>query len=248
MHEQKRIAVLGGTGVAGRLTVDALRRDGHDAVVLARSTGVDVTTGSGLREALEGAFAVIDTTSVATLRAGRAVSFFEAAARNLVAAASDAGVRHVVALSIVGIDRVRNGYYQGKLRQEEVLAGSPVPVSVVRATQFHEFAGQYLDRTRGPVVVLPRWQVQPVAAREVAQLLARVAAGDPVGRLELAGPQVERMADLVRRTAAVRGERRRVVEIPLPGSAGRAMARGGGLPHGDHERGEQTFAEWLGRA
>lgn len=240
-----RIAVAGGTGVAGARTVQALGTGGHEAVVLARSTGVDIATGAGLTAALEGVDAVVDATSIQTVSARRASAFFESTARNLARAAREAGVPHLVALSIIGIDRVPGGYYEGKLRQEEVLGESDVPVSIVRATQFHEFAAQYLDRVRGRLVVVPRWPVQPVAAAEVGRLLARVATGAPVGRVELAGPRVERMADMVRQVADRRAPRRRVVELRIPGRAGRAMARGGNLPLTDGELGRQTFADWL---
>src|ERR1035441_5817203 len=118
--------------------------------------------------------------------------------------AAVAGVRHIVALSIIGIDRVPYGYYQGKLRQEKVLQESPVPVSILRAAQFHEFPGQYLAKLPGPVVIVPRWRAQPVAAREVGAALARIAAGDPVAMSELAGPREEIMADMIRQAARPR--------------------------------------------
>lgn len=144
-----KAAVAGGTGTAGGWTVTALREGGHEPAVLTRSAGVDLVTGKGLAAALRGADAVVDATNVATGNARQATDFFEATARNLMRAADDAGVRHIVVLSIIGIDRVQAGYHQGKVRQEQVLAGSDVPVSILRAAQFHEFAGQYPDRARG---------------------------------------------------------------------------------------------------
>jgi uncharacterized protein YbjT (DUF2867 family) len=240
-----KVAVAGGTGVAGRWTVEALRADGHEAIVIARSAGADLVTGNGLDAALAGVDAVIDATN--TKSSGRQASseFFEATARTLMRTAAAAGVRHIVALSIIGINRVPYGYYQGKLRQEEVLRESPVPVSILRAAQFHEFPGQYLAAMRGPVVVVPRWRAQPVAAREVGAALARIAAGDPVAMSELAGPREEIMADMIRQVVRARGDRRAVVSARVPGAAGTAMAAGGGLPEGPGLRGTQTFADWV---
>jgi uncharacterized protein YbjT (DUF2867 family) len=240
-----KVAVVGGTGVAGAFTVAALRERGHDAVVIARSTGVDVATGAGLADALRGVDAVVDTSNIAAAKARTATAFFETTARNLTAAAAQAGVGHVVALSIVGIDRVPLGYYQGKLAQEKALAGSSVPVSILRATQFHEFPVQYLKRVHGRWVFLPRWTVQPVAAREVGALLAELATGAPTPITELAGPRVENMADLARRVIAARGEKRRVVQARVPGKLGRALASGGSVPDRPGRRGTQTFADWL---
>jgi uncharacterized protein YbjT (DUF2867 family) len=179
-----KIAVAGGTGVAGRWTVEALRADGHEAIVIARSAGADLVTGDGVDAALAGVDAVIDATNVASSGKQASSEFFEATARTLMRTAAEAGVRHIVALSIIGIDRVPYGYYQGKLRQEKVLQESPVPVSILRAAQFHEFPGQYLAKMPGPVVIVPRWRAQPVAAREVGAALARIAAGDPVAMSE----------------------------------------------------------------
>jgi uncharacterized protein YbjT (DUF2867 family) len=240
-----KIAVAGGTGVAGRWTVEALRAGGHEASVIARSTGIDLVTGDGLEAALAGVDAVIDATNIASQGKRASSEFFEATARTLMATAAAAGVRHLVVLSIIGIDRVPFGYYQGKLHQEQVLAESPVPLSILRAAQFHEFPGQYLATMPGPVVIVPRWRAQPVAAREVGAALAGIAAGEPVAMSELAGPREEIMADLVRQVVRARGSRRTVVSVRLPGGAGKAMAAGGGLPDKPGLRGTQTFADWV---
>lgn len=163
-----RIAVAGGTGTVGRHTVEALQSAGHDAVVLSRSRGVDLVTGQGVGEALAGADAVIDVVSVETLKASTAIEFFTAAAGNLSAAAADAGVGHLVLLSIVGIDRIPYDYYAGKIAQEKIVEGSRVPSTILRATQFHEFAGQMFERAKlGPLHLAPNARTQPVAAREV---------------------------------------------------------------------------------
>jgi uncharacterized protein YbjT (DUF2867 family) len=240
-----KIAVAGGTGVAGRWTVEALRAEGHEPIVISRSAGADLVTGVGVEAALAGADAVIDATNTTSSGKRGSSEFFEATARTLMAAAAAAGLRHIVALSIIGIDRVPYGYYQGKLRQEEVLQESRVPVSILRAAQFHEFPGQYLATMPGPVVLVPRWRAQPVAAREVGAALAGIAAGDPVARSELAGPREEIMADMIRQVVRARGDRRAVISARLPGATGRAMAAGGGLPDRPGLRGTQTFADWL---
>jgi uncharacterized protein YbjT (DUF2867 family) len=240
-----KIAVAGGTGVAGRPTVEALRALGHEPVVLARSAGIDLVSGRGLAEGLAGTGAVIDTTNISTMSARAAMRFFGTAARNLIRAAGQAGVGHIVALSIIGIDRVPYGYYKGKVRQEEVLRDSPVPVSILRAAQFHEFGVQYLARFKGPFLVVPKMRTQPVSVREVGAALATIAAGSPVAMSELAGPREEVLADMVRRVVRARGDRRRVIEVRLPGAAGKAFAAGGALPDEPGQRGTQTFAEWL---
>ncbi len=212
---------------------------------MARSTGVDLTTGAGLVEALAGSDAVIDTSNVVTSNSKKSVAFFDAAARNLVDAAVKASTAHIVALSIVGIDRVPFGYYDGKLRQEQVLAESGVPFSILRATQFHEFADQILDRVPGPVAVVPKMQMQPVSAAEVGHVLAELAAGMPVSMTQLAGPEQEYLPDLVRRLLRARGSHKPVWAVRLPGKGGKAMATGGNLATGEYRTGTQTFEEWL---
>ncbi|WP_345714092.1 SDR family oxidoreductase, partial [Kineococcus glutinatus] len=208
-----RIVVLGGAGVLGRHVVAELAGRGHEAVAVSRATGVDAVTGMGLDAALEGAAAVVDASSTNTTRASAAVGFFTRVTENVLAAGVRAGVGHHVVVSIVGVDRVPLGYYAGKLAQERVALAGPVPASVLRATQFHEFPGQMLERTRlGRLAFVPAGPGQPVAAREVAAALADLAAGDPVGRApDLAGPRPEQLVDLARRVAATRSPRLRVV-------------------------------------
>lgn len=238
-----KIAVAGGTGVAGRHVVETLRARGHTPVVLSRGQGVDLLTGSGLDAALAGAEAVIDVSNVITARASVSVDFFDRAGRHLLAAAERAGVRHLVTLSIVGIDRVRNPYYTGKLRQEEIVRSGAVPWTILRATQFHEFPGQLLNGVPGPVAVVPTGRIQPIAAREVAEALAGLAPEPPLGMApELAGPRVESLVDMARRLIAAGGARRRpVLPLRVPGG----MSGGGLLPTGAGPRGTQTFADWL---
>ena len=234
-----KIAVAGGTGVVGRQVVDVARERGHDVVVLARAEGVDLTTGAGLAERLAGAGAVVDVTSIRTQKREEAEAFFGGVTRHLQAA----GPPHVVALSIVGIDRVDTGYYAGKRLQERVLAEGVVPWSVLRATQFHEFAEQVLQFVKvGPFSLVPRMLSQPVAAREVAEALVDLAEAGPSGRVaDLAGPERHPMVDLARRVAGGR----RVVPVRMPGAAGRAMRSGALCPTGDGPRGRITFDAWL---
>ena len=240
-----QIAVAGGTGWIGRLVVEVARAEGHQAVVLARSTGVDLLSGHGLDEALAGSTAVIDVSNVITTSRKTAIEFFGTATKNLLAAGGQAGVTRHVALSIVGVDRVDLGYYAGKRHQEELVLAGPVAGSVLRATQFHEFAAQMLQRG-GPFALAPRMRSQPIAAREVAEALVALAGQQASGPApDLAGPEVQEMPDLVRRLLRARGSRRVVLPVPVPGAAGRAMAGGGLLPTGPGPRGRQTFDAWL---
>lgn len=242
---EMRIAVAGGTGLIGRMVVNAVRRSGGTAVVLACSVGVDLVASVGIDTALEGADAVIDVTNVVTMGRRKSVRFFASAGRNLLAAERRAGIGHHVTLSLVGVDRVDVGYYAGKRRQEQLALSGDVPTTVLRSTHFYEFASQALQRS-GPVVLLPRMLGQPIAAREVADMLVGVAHGEPRGLLpDLAGPALLHVPDMVRRLARARGSRRPVLAVRLPGAAGSAMASGGLLPAGGGPRGRQTFEEWL---
>lgn len=242
-----RVAVAGGTGLVGRMVVEEARRRGHEVVVLARGTGVDLTTGEGLHERLAGVDVVVDVTNTLTQRRSAAEGFFGAETRSLLAAEQQAGVGHHVALSIVGVDDVPSGYYAGKRLQERLLAEGPVPWTVLRATQFHEFGEQALGFARlGPLSWVPRMRSRPVAAREVAVHLVDLAGGPPLGRApELAGPEEQQVVAMARRVVAARGLRRRVVGVPLPGAAGRAMRAGALLPTGAGPRGTVTFDAWL---
>lgn len=231
----------------GRHAVEAARGAGHDVVVLSRSAGADVITGAGLGDALQGVDAVVDVTNTTTLSAAKAIGFFETATRNLLAAERAAGVGHHVALSIVGIDGIDASYYAGKLAQERAVSAGPVPFTIARAGQFHEFAGQLLSGMSGPFVVMPKLLMRPVAAREVGTHLVRVASGAAVGRArDLVGPRDEVLADLARRQLAFDGVRRRVLGVRLPGAYGTGLASGSLRGGADALQGEITFDEWLG--
>jgi uncharacterized protein YbjT (DUF2867 family) len=242
-----RVAVAGGTGLLGSMVVRALRAAGHEPVILARATGVDVTRAVP-PDRLSGATGLIDVTNVVATRKRPSVRFFDTATRQLLAAGRRAGIRHHVALSIVGVDRIEFGYYLGKRRQEELVRTGPVPATVVRATQFHEFAAQLIARS-GPVVLVPRMLAQPVAAREVAELLVSTVTGEASGEtIEIGGPEERQMVDMVRSVLAARGQRRLVVPVKLPGAVGTGMAGGALLPREPGPRGTETFEQWLAGA
>jgi uncharacterized protein YbjT (DUF2867 family) len=241
-----RIAVAGGTGLLGKHVVDVVRERGHDVVVLSRRDGVDLVTGSGLAAALAGVESVVDAGNVNAGRA-KASAFFEAAATNLQRYGDEAGVRHVVTVSIVGIDRAPGyGYYAAKLVHEAAATSGPVPASIVRSTQFHEFADLVLGfGKKGPLVVAPKMRSQPVAARSVAERLVDVALGDPLPeRLQVAGPDVLMVPDMVRRLLKARGTKAVVLAVPAPGAA-KAMASGALIPDGAVDILGPTFDTWL---
>jgi len=228
-----RIAVAGGTGVAGRYVVEAAEADGHDVVVLSRGTGVDVRTGVGLAGALQGVEVVVDTLNLVTGKRSAMTDFFVGATGNLHSAGSDAGVARMVVLSIVGIDRIPGfAYYRAKLAHEEAALAGPVPVTVVRATQFQEFAGQILDRIRlGPLATVPSMRIRPVAARTLGRTLVEVASDPVVGPMrEVAGPEEIGLVAMARRTVQVRGSHRVVLPVRIPGATGAAMRNGALLP------------------
>jgi hypothetical protein len=225
--------------------MEALTAKGHHSTALSRGSGVDLVSGEGLSRALDGVDAVVDVSNVATMKGAESVRWFQATTSQLLDAASNAGVGHVVALSIIGLYEVDLGYYFGKRRQEELLLdpGVPVPTSVLRAAQFHEFAAQMLDRVPGPVALIPTMRSQPIAA---GLALADLAASPARGLApELAGPQPEMVADMARRYLRARGSRRPVFQVRLPGKSGKAAAAGGLLPRSDGPRGGQTFEQWL---
>jgi uncharacterized protein YbjT (DUF2867 family) len=242
-----KVAVAGGTGLLGRLVVQALSEMGDKTIVLARSQGVDLTSGAGSEAALVGWEAVVDATNITTVRRRPAVRFFESVTRHLLGGAQGAGVAHVVTVSIVGVDRVDYGYFLGKRRQEQLLATGLVPWTLLRATQFHEFAGQVVARGGlGPVVAVPEMLCQPVAAAEAAGYLARLVHDGPQGvALPIAGPQRLGIADMVRGYLRATGQRRIVVPFRFPGRVGAAMATGGLVPDEPFRRGGTTFDAYL---
>ena len=241
-----KIAVAGGTGIIGRLVVEVAQKRGHEVVTLSRSNGIDLTTGAGLVHALAGVQSVIDVTNVTTLSAKVSRKFFTTVTNNLLAGESSAGVKHHVALSIVGISNADAGYYTGKLAQEAAVQSGSVPYTIARAAQFHEFGTQRLEASKGSFAVIPKMLQRPVAAREVAEHLVSIAEGEPQKRaMDLVGPKNEVLSDLVRRQLAFDGSKRKVIEVRLPGAFGKALASG--VLRGDQDSiiGKTTFDQWL---
>lgn len=242
-----RIAIAGGGGTVGERVTRAVRKRGHEAVVLSRTAGVDVRDPGAVRRALEGVDAVVDVLNISTLNADHATEFFTAATAALLDAEMAAGVGHHVALSIVGVDRAPHGYYAAKLAQERLVESSGVPWSIQRATQFHDFARQMYDGARlGPLHLAPRGRVQPVGAEEVADRLVDLAEAGPAGRVaDLAGPQEESLERMVRAYARAQGAGGWIPAISLPGGLGRAQRDGLLLPGPEAILGRQTFDAWL---
>ncbi|WP_426987547.1 SDR family oxidoreductase [Pseudarthrobacter sp. Y6] len=241
------IAVPGGTGAVGHHVVSIARDRGHRVTSLTRSEGVDLSTGLGLHEALHGVDTVIDVSGIQTISTRKAVDFFTAATRNLLAAEVAVQCRHHIALSIVGIDTANSGLYAGKLAQEDAVRHGEVPWTILRSTQFHEFVPMAINAASiGPVVLVPQMITQPVAAREVAEALVDAAEQGPRGVVaDLGGPRREQLADLVREYLRRSGQRKLVVKVPAPGAMGQAMRRGDLVPSAGSAVGRQTFHEWL---
>jgi uncharacterized protein YbjT (DUF2867 family) len=245
-----KIAVAGATGRVGVHIVDLLEAEGHEVVQIARSKGVDVITGAGLAEALEGVECVIDATTPPTPDEQAAIEFFITAARNLQEEGHRAGLRRIVLVSIVGIDRFSGGYNAAKVMQEQTHLVGPIPVRILRATQFHEFVEQLMDWGRqGDVAYLWRMRTQLVAARTVAEALIELATENkPVPATgdgpiwEIAGPREERLAEAARRLAARNGDPVRVEEVDAPDPL---FETGGSLPGPDAALAGPTFDEWM---
>lgn len=242
-----KLVIAGGNGTVGTHTQRIARERGHNVVVVSRRTGHDLETGRGLGDALAGADAVIDVSSVATTSGRRSRDFFRAVTRTLQQAALDADVGHYIALSIVGIDDLDASYYAGKLAQERAVHAGPIPYTLLRTTQFHEFAEQVLVRgSLGPLVVVPTALIRPVAAREVGARLVQLAEAGPSGRVrDLTGPRNERLVEMVRTMLAADGVKRPTVELSLPGTYWRGTASGVLRGTDDTDRGTISFDSWL---
>lgn len=249
-----RIAVAGGTGLVGSKVTERLVVQGHEVVTLTRGSGVDLTTGVGLVEALAGVESIVDVTSLRSTKPAETVAFFQAVATHLQTAGAAAGVRRIVTLSIVGIDGLGGGaygHYDGKQAQEAATEAGSVPTAILRATQFHGFAGQVIDWVaKAGVLPCPITPVQTVDVDTVADELVTLAVEVPAGqhaRREIAGPEKGRLADQARRIAQARGRRLWVVPVWLPGSTPKRV-RAGALQAGpDTVVVGGTFADWLAR-
>jgi uncharacterized protein YbjT (DUF2867 family) len=212
-----KVVVIGGTGLIGSKLLEKIRAHGDEAIPASPGTGVDTLTGDGLDEVLEGAAVVVDVTNSPSFEDDAVLEFFTASTRNLLAAEARAGVRHHVALSVVGTGRLpESGYFRAKLAQESLIEGSTIPYSIVHATQFFEFLDRMADgATEGDTVRVAPVLIQPMAADDVAAALADVALGEPLnGIVEVAGPEQFRYDQLVRRHLADRGDAREVVADP----------------------------------
>ncbi len=241
-----RLAIAGGTGMTGAHIAAIAGERGHDILILSRRTGIELLSGAGLAGALDGVDAVIDVTNVTTAKPDVSVMFFAGATKSLLAAERAAGVSHHVVLTIVGAEAAPDGYYAGKLVQERLVAGGDVPSTILRTTQFHEYAAMMYHRGHAGAHIAPAGRVQPVAVREVAAHLVDLAEQSPAGRTtDLAGPQEESLADMVHRYAHAIGHRTPVPVVNTPGALGRALRSGALLPGPEALRGTQTFTEWL---
>jgi len=212
-----KIVIIGGTGLIGSKTVAKLSERGHEAIAAAPNTGVNSITGEGLAEALDGAEVVIDVSNSPSFEEQAATQFFETAGRNVTASEVNAGVRHHVALSVVGTDRLQDsGYFRAKLAQEKLIEGSPIPYSIVHATQFFEFIRSIPGFSmKDGAVHLPPVLFQPMAADDVATAIVDIALGEPINQvIEIAGPETFTLDEAVGRVLSYDGDPRNVVADP----------------------------------
>jgi uncharacterized protein YbjT (DUF2867 family) len=251
MQQGSKIAVAGATGRVGRHVVDVLTAAGHEVVPMSRATGVNVITGEGLAQALTGVECVIDTATGPSPEQAAATEFFTTAAANLHEAGQRAGVRRMVVVSIIGIDKARGGYNVAKLAHERAALAGPLPVRILRAAQFHEFVAQMADWGRhGEVAYVPAMRTQLVAARTVAEALANLALADepaPAAPIaEVAGPQPENLAEMAALLLARRGDPTTVTEVSNPDDPDTELYENGSLLPGPHATlGGPTFAQWV---
>src|SRR6478609_9739463 len=243
-----KIVVIGGSGLIGKQVVANLRQKGHEVVPASPSSGVNTVTGEGLAQAVAGARVVVDVSNAPSWEDNAVLAFFETSGRNLLAAEAAAGVGHHVALSVVGTDRLlASGYFRAKMAQENLIKASPIPYTIVRATQFFEFVGGIAQfSTEGQTVRLPPALMQPIAADDVAAVLADVALAEPLnGTFDLAGPEPIRQDDLVRQFLKATGDARTVITDPRALYFG-ITVNDQSLTPGEHPRlGPTRFEDWL---
>jgi uncharacterized protein YbjT (DUF2867 family) len=243
-----KIVVIGGSGLIGTKLVKNLRQHGHEVVAASPSSGVNTITGEGLAKALTGAQVVVDVANAPSFEDKAVLEFFETAGRNLLGAEAAAGVKHHVALSVVGTDHLlASGYFRAKMAQENLIKASPIPYTIVRATQFFEFVGAIAQSaTDGQMVRLPPALMQPIVSDDVAAALADVAVEEPLnGTVELAGPEPIRMDELVRRFLSANRDARQVTTDVHAGYFGTAV-NDQSLTPGDNPRiGPTRFEDWL---
>jgi uncharacterized protein YbjT (DUF2867 family) len=243
-----KIVVIGGSGLIGSKLVNKLREHGHEAVAASPNSGVNTLTGEGLAEVLKGALVVVDVSNSPSWEDAAVLKFFETSTRNLLTYEAAAGVGHHVALSVVGTDRLsESGYFRAKIAQEKLIKGSPIPYSIVHATQFFEFLKGLADiSVDGDKVRLPPVLFQPMAADDVASAVGRIAVGPPVnGTVEIGGPEQFRMDDLVRRRLAALKDPREVIADPKARYSGATISERTLVPGKDARLGQTTFETWL---
>jgi len=243
-----KIVIIGGTGLIGTKVVKRLTERGHEALAASPNTGVDATTGRGLVEALARAEVVVDVSNSPSWEDAAVLAFFENSGRNLARAEKEASVRHHVALSGVGTDRLQeSGYFRAKLAQERLIKGSGIPYSIIRATQFFEFLGAIADfSTDGKTVRLSSASFQPIAADEVAQAVADAALGSPVNdTIEIAGPERLPMSELVARYLKATNDPREVVSDPQARYYGIRVDDRSLVPGDNPHLGIIRLEEWL---
>jgi uncharacterized protein YbjT (DUF2867 family) len=245
-----RIVVIGGTGLIGSKTVAILQRVGHEVLAASPKSGVNTVTGEGLKEAVTGAQVAIDLANSPSFEDKAVLEFFETSGRNLLAAEAGAGVQHHVALSIVGIDRSDNGYFRAKVAQEKLIRASGIPYTIIRSTQFQEFLGAIADSSAaGNVVRLSPGLFQPIAADDVAAVVADVALATPRnGIVEIAGPERAPFNEIVARYLKAVGDPREVVGDPEARYFGGRVEERSLVPLGEARLGHIGLGEWLRRS
>ena len=246
-----KIVVIGGTGLIGSKLVNKLREQGHEAVAAAPNTGVNTLTGEGLAEVLKGASVVVDVSNSPSWDDAAVLKFFETSTRNLLTDEAVTGVRHHVALSVVGTQQLsESGYFRAKIAQEKLIKESSIPYSIVRATQFFEFLKGLADISfEDNKVHLPHVLFQPMAADDVASRVGRIAVGQPVnGIVEIGGPEQFFLDELVRQRLATLKDPREVIADPHARYSGAELGERTLLPGKDARLGETCFADWLKRS
>ena len=248
MNKKMKIVVIGGSGLIGTKVVNNLRQRGHEVVAGSPSTGVNTITGEGLADALTGAQVVVDVANAPVWEDKAVLEFFETSGRNLLAAEATAGVRHHVALSVVGTERLlASGYFRAKLAQEALIKASPIPYTIVRATQFFEFVGGIAkEATEGQTVRVPAAMMQPIVSDDVGAVVANVALAEPLnGMVETAGPDPIRQDELVRQFLKATGDPRTVVTDASALYYGIALNDQSLTPGDNPILGPTHFRDWL---
>jgi uncharacterized protein YbjT (DUF2867 family) len=245
-----KIVVIGGTGLIGSKLVAVLRQRGQEVMAASPDLGVNTLTGEGLKEALAGAQVVVDVANSPSFEDAAVMKFFQTSSRNLLAAEADAGVRHHVALSVVGSDRLPNsGYLRAKVAQENLIKESGRPYTILRSTQFFEFMGRIADSgTDGNIVRVPAALVQPILSDDVVAVLAEIVLGDPANAtIEVAGPEKLRMDEAVRRALAVKNDARKVSADLHAQYFGTELGEDSLVPVGKARLGATRYEAWLSR-